>query len=1051
MLERATSNTPLAKAIRLVLVFSLVFWMSFRVECLAFALTFDDGSGHDGDVLTNLAVYTVVNGELGSTPIRDAADTKVDNQQVQDVNVSSNGGTVQFAASPTWEQGQGQDDPQDPENPNPENPDPQDPENPEGPENPDPGTSGDPTTTGDPEESSVEEPVDESGEETPPVEGIVAPQAEGDGAAAAYVKWEIVNGSEYADIASNDDGTVTLTGKGTAELVEADKASEKVTLKCSLDTGKLTPTVGDSIDSDAAIEFDVTVMTPYVGAIDIMKQGSEETCGSDTLELEEAERESYQFWAQVQINDDVNTDSQRHDVTPGNGLGKVMKGAFGELKWEVLDENGEKAVEESVATITEEGALTLKGDGPVIVKCSNGHGKNGELISAQVKVAAKGSQQQEDDPAARQGKSNPQSELTVVIEQPKTQAQGEGESEDGQASGGAANPSGESSEGGQESAGEGEAAEPSGESSGSSESASSEEAAQDITKTFDVEGLKAFEGDFGQEDYTLTIDGKEVKVTGRGVTIPRLLQESGLPQKSDDAAALTQEQIESIDFVNADGETRNVAWSDLVSISAQCYPMIAVEAYVHPDAAQAGDNSGEQSSEAQEGESSEQGSETSQASEEPRSSEASSSSGPTFYDNARFQLLYTGGTGTLADGGSLRWINKIVVHTKAKEQQEGPVLDKYLRVKISYAPVAKDHSATLTALPDSNIEGLSYGLAWERSIDGGKTWDVYNDESVQSISVMTDDEHIGNQFRVILEANAKDEETGENRKAMSDPAEITVANKTVVVVDYIPPIAGTIAEFATHFEKVDADPIDEARATYSWELSYDDGATWSPFTPPETGQTLRIPTTPIDEDASSSDSSEAKLMLIRVTAVVPNHDPLVSEPVPFTVRTGDSTNTSKKADEIADQLNNNNNNNNNSSNNSNNDATGDPVDDNTDYPDEYPDDVETDDLVETDDPDAQSDTAQEADEQPAQVTVTEIPSPEVNREVSKQAQKQKQAQKPDPSTPGAKWTEISARPSSEDIQNALADNPFAPFAIPMGLGITVAGGLEKLLAFRRQL
>ena len=33
----------------------------------------------------------------------------------------------------------------------------------------------------------------------------------------------------------------------------------------------------------------------------------------------------------------------------------------------------------------------------------------------------------------------------------------------------------------------------------------------------------------------------------------------------------------------------------------------------------------------------------------------------------------------------------------------------------------------------------------------------------------------------------------------------------------------------------------------------------------------------------------------------------------------------------------------------------------------------------------------------------------------------------------------------------LADNPFAPFAIPLGLGVTFAGGLEKLLAFRRQL
>ena len=41
MLARLTSNEIWAKALRIVLMFALVFWVSFRVECLAFALSTD--------------------------------------------------------------------------------------------------------------------------------------------------------------------------------------------------------------------------------------------------------------------------------------------------------------------------------------------------------------------------------------------------------------------------------------------------------------------------------------------------------------------------------------------------------------------------------------------------------------------------------------------------------------------------------------------------------------------------------------------------------------------------------------------------------------------------------------------------------------------------------------------------------------------------------------------------------------------------------------------------------------------------------------------------
>lgn len=1040
MLERATSNTPVAKAIRLVLVFSLVFWMSFRVECLAFAGMLVEGvDGHENDVLVNMEVRTAAEfdggWEVSDVAIRDAQG----GQQTQDVNVSSAEGTVSFVAVPTWEAkpdsgGEGGSEGGDSGGSSGGSGDDNNDQNGSGGNNGGGNNGSDDDGNGDGEgEDGGEGEGEGDGVDEP--RAIVAPQADGDTVIAKYVKWEIVEGADYAEISTNEDGVATLTGKGTKQILESGSPFAKVTVICSLNGAS--PEIGESA-GDASVSFDVTIQAPYVGAIDIMKQGGDEPCGSDVLEIDRDQE--YQFWAQVQVNDPANNGNQHHDITPGNGLGSIMNGVFGELKWEVLDAEGKEKVEDSVATLTEEGALTLKGDGPVIVKCFCDRGPNGEPIAAQVTVKAKGAQ---DDPAARQGKSNPQNELTVVIEQPKA-AEAEGDQNSGEAANPDASsesaPSGESANSGEGASGEssGESAEP----SGSSEAA---EAAQDITKTFDVAALEKFDGGFGEETYELSVDGKQAKISGKGVTIPRLLSEAGLPlrEAAEGEDALAQDNIESIDFVNADGITWPVAWSDLIAVS-QSYPMLAVQAYVHPDAA----SEGEQAQGEGEGEGQGEGEAQSQSGEQ-------GSEKITYYDNTRFQLLYNGGSGSLSDGGSLRWINKIVVHTKAKEAKpDNPPMDDVLRVSISYAPVAKDHVATLTALPSGDIQGLSYGLTWQRSVDGGKTWDVYNDESVQSIQIMTDDGHIGNQFRVILEANDIDKETGENRKTTSEPVEIKVADESKVVIDYIPPIAGNIAEFVARFETAEADSINTSNPKYYWEWRFADESDWHRFEPDETGQTLRIPTTAI-EQSEASEGSEARLMLIHVTAIVPDHEPLVSEPVPFTVRTGDSSGTSKKADDIAEQLNKNNNNNNNNNNDQNNksDETSDIEDiddDYTDYPDEYPDDAENvEDVEEPEEP--ETDAAPVSDEPATQVSVTEIPSPEINKEVTNQAKKKKTVNKPDPSTPGAKWTEISARPSSEDIQNALADNPFAPFAIPMGLGITVAGGLEKLLVFRRQL
>ena len=77
----------------------------------------------------------------------------------------------------------------------------------------------------------------------------------------------------------------------------------------------------------------------------------------------------------------------------------------------------------------------------------------------------------------------------------------------------------------------------------------------------------------------------------------------------------------------------------------------------------------------------------------------------------------------------------------------------------------------------------------------------------------------------------------------------------------------------------------------------------------------------------------------------------------------------------------------------------------------------------------------------------------INPEVTSLVQDQQAAieQAVTAARPGARWTQLSTvEPTNEDISNILADNPFAPFALPMGLGLIAAGSVEKVLAFRRQ-
>ena len=108
MMQRMLSRDTLVRAIRIVLVFTLVFWSSFRVECLAFADVFhDSASDHEGEVVSNLEVWQVTNSDEGGESVlkvkaRDALDTAQGKDQSEALRVAADGGTMQFVAVPYW-------------------------------------------------------------------------------------------------------------------------------------------------------------------------------------------------------------------------------------------------------------------------------------------------------------------------------------------------------------------------------------------------------------------------------------------------------------------------------------------------------------------------------------------------------------------------------------------------------------------------------------------------------------------------------------------------------------------------------------------------------------------------------------------------------------------------------------------------------------------------------------------------------------------------------------------------------------------------------------
>ena len=655
----------------------------------------------------------------------------------------------------------------------------------------------------------------------------------------------------------------------------------------------------------------------------------------------------------------------------------------------------------------------------------------------------------------------------------------------------------------------------SGSASASSPSAdSAKKTLASTSKTYSISELDAFTlkpADGKPIEYAM--GGLHVK--GSGPTLSALIYRTADPDGSlglgpNVDAGQKPLDIESVDFVIDGGKSITVPWTDLVAVSSPNNIILATESLVV-----VGDDAALKTS-AVEGEGDEPGTTTgggatsggatdsgitnddgttsggatssddattpSDSSSSPAAdptseqgssssaspSESGSSASPSgLLPNTRFRLLYNGlGAGALDNPDSFRYINKIIVHVKG--EQIKPVDPVDTSVYIAYTPVRKGEWARLIpqfTLPDPvNGGSVQFHYDWQWSATGEPdSWQPIDKNSAtdkdrgQQLEVLTNDETIGTWRRFILTVTLIDGTTKEQTEQVREslPKQIEEGSGFRVLLDYVPPVAGDVANFTAipQNDPKDKKQVELEKIYYEWQMSTDYGLTWigegnkdwPDLLKKQSGvgsATLKVPTKKVEEkpatepgsdksDDSASKQNQTQLIWIRVVA---HHDgeKTPSDPAPLTVHVGD-TSGGKKADEIKEEM-----------------EKGSVSDNppviteinNLSFEDSptYPDDGQPSSQPTTTyggEPTSQPSPQQSS---PSQVYVNDAVSERI-------AEQQAEAK----NKPGARWTELSSiNPTDEDVKNILGINPFAPFAGPAALGLTVAGGLEKLIGFRRQ-
>lgn len=1003
---RLTSNALPAKAIRIVLVFALVFWASFRVECLAFGdVVHDSFSKHSEGTLNDVELWKVKsqsNIEIEGERVSSAGFTASGKSEARIAPISV-GSAVCLIAVPSWQDSE----------------------------------SGDDILIGD------------------------------------DLQWE-VDKEECVDLTVKN-GVATLVGK----------SAGTVTVSCSLkDSDK--KYVSDSFkekykDKPFVASFKVDVQNPEL-AIELLDQNGNALEAGQVLRLSETERQSYAFGARIALIDpESHAKIAEFSDKDQSGLDDNLRGLLSDFEWSLVSDDGGE-VDAETATISPDGVLHMEKGGAFSVY---GSIRLGELsYSASIRVESDAGQSSEssssaspDQPEADdgQGASHPQKQLRVVA---NIGADSGPDANEGESSGSAAKADEQSSEAsspasassGSAASSSGDAQAPSGESP--SADAAQPDAPQPINKLYDIEDLEAL----GMLQGTYSMYGSRgwQVVKGEGPSLADLLKDAGIEDLS---------KIESITFEGLYGTTE-VSWDDLTA--ARYYyahalegdyadgkpstPMVAIRSYQYSAEELTGpkDASPSESPNSSNASSASSSSAAAETSDEPNQASAQAEAIPDLVDNTQFRMLFgaTNPPDATIEPDSLRWIHTIHVNMKGSPKDDVPT-DPKLRVRVGYVPVPIGSTAVFSAIPNNEIGNARFGFHWQESSDG-VTWEDIPNSSIQTLRILTTEDRLGHQFRVIMETNLQNEE-GEERGTTSDPVTMVEGSGFAVQLAYDPPLAGDTAIFQSSLSGI-SDPKEIKE--YEWQSSTDGGETWTTV-PGRTGPQLALPTNPIEqrpsdsaanpggssEGGESGSGASAKvnpIIYIRVIARATDGREAYSNVVPLTVRVGDSDDDNSgdgspgSGDSGSGQAS--------------------PGEGGSQAPDQpapepsAPTVTEIDRIVyeesgttagQTPSPQEPASTPQQpAGASPISGQQPAVPEIYINPEMSEQILEQVQAEQAQvtATTPGARWTEINAvNPGGDDVRRILSSNPFAPFVMPLGLGLVVAGGLERFLSFRRSI
>ncbi|MBP3866350.1 MAG: hypothetical protein J6D25_00875, partial [Eggerthellaceae bacterium] len=541
---------------------------------------------------------------------------------------------------------------------------------------------------------------------------------------ADFLKWTVAGNDGYAEV-SSDGGVLSISALAEGSFV----------VLCTVDNGKnekneqvstdYTSLVSKTFSEDHpgksfTVVFSVEVLGPYID-IELLQADGTTCAGLKSLSLSNEQLKSYEFQANVRVYDQVSEGAiDEFRCTSAQGLKDLSAARYGdkfaELTWQVLDAE-HNPVLDSVATISDRGVLSFKGDidkdDPIIVSVSSPDGFNHNAASAEVAIG-----EVKEDP---QGESHPQDTLHIIS---NGRIADNGEKPTGDASEPDAPAAQEPAEEGGAQADEAKPESTDSESAGSAESAEK----RAIDKIYTVAQVEAL----GKSKATFTMQGANgpLTVEGEGVSLELLLADAGMTDLT---------QISSLDFVDYRGVSTTVTWADISSGTQN--PLIAVRSRVMTDDAGSAGAASEGA--------------------------AGATGKAELLDNTRFRLLFYGSS-TL-DPDAFRWIKEIRVNVGASD--EGSSESGDLEVHVDYVPVPRGKQAVLSAIPNAAIGSARFGFIWQTSADGN-TWTDVPDGAVQTLRLMTDDDHIGHQYRVVLETDMANPDTGATFTATSKPVTI---------------------------------------------------------------------------------------------------------------------------------------------------------------------------------------------------------------------------------------------------------------------------------------